>query len=126
MENITEATFFILLIVAIFSPIYFQNRKLRKMMEADMRKLEADDRAYQLKWMFRSKLTSRLVLGIVLVLYPFVSLLSSQAISISPLTVLAFISGIGLIIYGFWSYRNDMRSLVCHTENLTENSKETD
>lgn len=113
MENLTSQLTLIsvLAIVSIvFLPIYLMRRKMRKMTDDDLKKIDLEDWKKQIKSNAYVKLISRNLWGLFLtgaVIYN----CWKVGGGINLVTVLTFVIGIIFIIWGFLGYRNEMKKL---------------
>ena len=114
MENLTSQLPLIsmLSIVSIFFlPIYLMRRKMRKMTDDDLKKIDLEDWKKQIKSNAYIKLISRNLWGLFLVGAVIYNGWKVGAGGINLVTVLTFVIGIIFIIWGFLGYQNEMKKL---------------
>ena len=104
--------FMIVTLGVLFSPIYFQNRKLRRFADEDLKQIDPAEWKHQLKWNAYSYFVGRVIWGLTLLGLFLKSLIYMTASQIDFVQVLALLFGLGCLGFGFWGLKRDKRKLA--------------
>ena len=99
MQNLVPTFFFILVVAVIFSPIYFLNRKLRKMADQDLKNSDQDEWVRHSVWNSYAKSAGIAVCGSLLLYFFFSSLRYADSTGLSLIQILALLFGFLLILF---------------------------
>jgi steroid 5-alpha reductase family enzyme len=94
----------------VFLPIYLMRRKMRKMTDDDLKKIDLEDWKKQIKSNAYIKLISRNLWGLFLIVAAIYDCWKAAA-GLNLLPVLTFVIGIIFMIWGFLGYQNEMKKL---------------
>lgn len=106
----------LILVVALlgvsFLPIYFQNRKIRRYASEDLKQIDIDEWAKQLRWDAYSRLIGRLVCGAILLGIFFNSLRYMTGPGLGLLQVFTLLTSLGFFVYGYLRLRRDRSTFI--------------
>lgn len=111
MPNSFIFIFVVISIIVIFSPIYLQRRKLWRMADEDLKRIDYEDWKKQLKSNAYIKLVSRLIWGLFLLSGFIFNFQEIVALGFNWTTVFVFVFGIVFIVWGILGFRWESKRL---------------
>lgn len=109
MSNALISILIVTLLILITSPLYFQQRKLSRMADEDLERLDRDEWIRHVRWTSFSKLVTRLLLGVVLLYFV---LIEPGGLEIgNPFHLFLTSLAIGMIGFGIYAFRRDRLKL---------------
>jgi hypothetical protein len=97
--------FVVISICIIFSPIYLQRRKLWRMADDDLKRIDYDEWKKQKRSNAYAKLISRVIWGLFILSGFVLKYKEVLALGFSWTTILVFILGISFIVWGILGFR---------------------
>jgi hypothetical protein len=98
-------------VFVIFSPIYFQRRKLWRMADEDLKQIDSDEWKKQLKSNAYGKLISRIIWGLFLLSGFVFNFQKVVAAGFNLPAVFVLVLGVSFIIWGILGFRSEIRKL---------------
>jgi hypothetical protein len=111
MPNTLIAIFVIVSIFVVFSPIYLQRRKLWRMADEDLKRIDYDEWKRQMKSNAYIKLGSRLIWGLFLISGFFINFWKIVETGFNPLRVFILILGLAFIVWGILGFRLEIKKI---------------
>lgn len=111
MPNELIAIIFIISFFVIGSPIYFQNRRISRMADEDLKKLDYEEWKKQAKSNVYIKMFSRIIWGLVILSGFIFNFQKVIALGFNWLSVFVFVLGISFIVWGILGFRREIREV---------------
>lgn len=111
MLNQLILIFAVVSIAVIFSPIYLQRRKLWRMADEDLKRIDYDEWKKQMRSNAHIKLGSRVIWGLFVLSGFILRFREVVALGFSWTTVFAFVFGISFIVWGILGFRRETKKL---------------
>ena len=111
MPNQLILIFVVVSIAVIFSPIYLQRRKLWRMADEDLKRIDYDEWKKQMRSNAYIKLGSRLIWGLFLLSGFIINFQKVVALGFNWLTIFVFILGVSFIVWGILGFRHETKKL---------------
>lgn len=106
------AIFFIISIFVIASPIYFQRRRISRMADEDLKKLNYEAWKRQAKSNVYIKMFSRIIWGVLIVLSGFIFNFQTVAsFGFSWWSFVVLVLGISFIVWGILGFRREIKQV---------------
>jgi hypothetical protein len=102
------AVFFIVSFFVICSPIYWQRRRISRMADEDLKKLDYEEWKKQIKSNVYSKMFGRIIWGLVILSGFIFNFQKVAALGFNWLSILVLILGISFIVWGIWGFRREI------------------
>ena len=111
MPNELIAIIFIISFFVIGSPIYFQNRRISRMADEDLKKLDYEEWKKQAKSNVYIKMFSRIIWGLVILSGFIFNFQKVIALGFNWLSVFVFVVGLSFIIWGILGFRREIKEV---------------
>lgn len=110
--NYQSITIIVLITLAVvFSPIYLQRRKLWRMANEDLKRIDENEWRKQIKSNTYIRFFSRIIWGLFLLSGFIINPQKIIALGFNWLTVFVSMVGIAFIIWGILAFRSDLKKL---------------
>ena len=111
MPDTLIAIFVIISIFVIFSPIYLQRRKLWRMADEDLKRIDYDEWKRQMKSNVSIKLFSRLIWGLFLLSGFIINFRKVVELGLNWVTVFVLVLGLAFIVWGIFGFRFEIKKV---------------
>jgi len=111
MSNELLAVFFIISIFVIASPIYWQKRRISRMADEDLKKLDYEEWKRQEKSNVYIKMFSRIIWGLFILSSFIFNFQKVIALGFNWLSVFVLVLGISFIVWGIFGFRREMKQV---------------
>src|SRR5215204_3464128 len=111
MPDTFIAIFVIISIFVIFSPIYLQRRKLWRMADEDLKRIDYDEWKRQIKSNVYIKLFSRLIWGLFLLSGFIINFRKLVELGLNWVTVFVLVLGLAFIVWGIFGFRFEIKKV---------------
>ena len=109
MPNELIVIFFVISIFVIASPIYFQNRRISRMADEDLKKLDYEEWKKQAKSNVYIKMFSRIIWGLVILSGFIFNFQKNIAVGFNWVSVFVLVLGSSFIIWGIFDFRREIK-----------------
>ena len=109
MPNQFTYVFFIVSIIVIFSPVYLQRRKLWRMADEDLKRIDYNERKKQMLSNAYIKLISRVIWGLFVLSGFFFNFREVVAVGFNWTTIFVLVLGISFIAWGVLGFRREIQ-----------------
>lgn len=109
-----EEFLFIFLIVSILiiaSPIYFQNRKISKMVEEDLKKLNYEEWKKHIRTNVYVKMFSRIIWGLIILSGFIFNFSKIYAQGFRWINLIVLLMGLAFIVWGILGFRREIKQI---------------
>ena len=111
MSNQLILIFAVVSLALIFSPIYLQRRKLWRMADEDLKRIDYDEWKKQMRSNAYIKLGSRIIWGLFFLSGFVLNFQKVIALGFNWLTIFVFVFGISFIVWGVVSFCRETKTL---------------
>ena len=103
--------FSIVTLFVIFSPIYFQNRKISRMVEEDLKQLNYEEWKKHIRTNVYIKLFSRIIWGLVIVSGFIFNFSKIYAQGFRWINLIVLLIGLAFIVWGVFGFRREIKQV---------------
>jgi len=111
MPNILISIFLIVSLVIIFSPIYLQRRKLWRMADEDLRRIDYDEWKKQMRSNAYIKLGSRVMWGLFILSGFIFNFQEVIALGFDWTTIFVSVLGVSFVVWGILGFRREIKKV---------------